>query len=219
MSLWAIVPVKPLRRGKSRLAGVLTEEERTFLNYTMLANTLKALTGVPEIDHILVISRDTGALALARDFDAKTVQEDGRSDLNIALQRATVVAQMYRAQSVLILPDDLPMITPEAVQALIRRAQKPPVMVIAPDRRMDGTNGLLVSPAGLFEYQYGPGSFQHHIELAQKNHLRIEICDEPVLALDLDVPEDLDLLRQMELVQFQALEAEEIPVRLGSQGD
>ncbi len=29
MALWAIVPVKPLRRGKSRLAKVLTQDERT----------------------------------------------------------------------------------------------------------------------------------------------------------------------------------------------
>src|SRR5512146_2574827 len=109
MSLWAIVPVKPLRRGKSRLAEVLTDEERTFINYTMLKNTLKALKATREVDHILVVSRDPGALALARDFDAKTLQEDGQSDnLNLALKRATVVAQLYAAQRVLVVTADLP---------------------------------------------------------------------------------------------------------------
>lgn len=201
MSLWAIVPVKPLRRGKSRLAKVLTEEERTFLNYTMLANTLKALSGVPEVDQVLVVSRDSGALAMARDFGAKTVQEDGSSDLNTALRRATVVAQLYSAQSVLVLPDDLPLLTPDSIKKMIHLAQKPPVVVIAPDRRRDGTNGLLISPAGLIDYQFGPKSFQHHVEQAQRFQIRVEICDDPTLALDLDKPEDLELLRQIETMQ------------------
>lgn len=204
MSLWAIVPVKPLRRGKSRLAGVLSEEERTFLNYTMLANTLKALSGAEEVDQVLVISRDSGALAMARDFKAKTVQEDGSSNLNTALSRATVVAQMYGAQSVLVLPDDLPLIDASAVKTLIHMANKPPVMVIAPDRRRDGTNGLLVSPSNWFKFQFGPGSFYRHVEQAQQHRVRVEVCDLPAMALDLDLPEDLELLRKMDMFQFDA---------------
>lgn len=196
MSLWAIVPIKPLRRGKSRLAGVLTEDERTFINYTMLGNTLKALKAAPEVDNILVVSRDTSALALARDFDAKTLQEDSSSvNLNMALKRATVVAQIYAAQSILVLPADLPLLTPEGIQALIRLANNPPVVVIAPDRRHDGTNGLLVNPAGLIDFQFGPGSFFRHMEQAQKYNVRVEICELPELGLDLDLPEDLLLLQ------------------------
>jgi len=198
MSLWAIVPVKPLRRGKSRLSAVLTEEERTFLNFSMLGNTMKALSGVKAIDKILVISRDPAALTLAREFGARTVQEDSTSELNLALQRATVVAQLYSAQSVLVLPADLPLITPERITALIELASKPPMIVITPDRRHEGTNALLMNPVGLINYTYGPNSFQRHIEQANRYHVRVEIFEDPSLGLDLDVPEDLDLLRQME---------------------
>lgn len=203
MSLWAIVPVKPLRRGKSRLAGVLTEEERTFLNYTMLAKTLKALSGVPEVDQVLVISRDSGALALARDFKAKTIQEDGSSDLNTALRRATVLAQIYTAQQVLIVPDDLPLIDSDSLRDFIQYGKHAPKIVIAPDRRHDGTNGLLINPAGLIDYQFGPGSFHKHVEQARRFNIPIEICESPSLALDLDAPEDLELLREMEMLQLQ----------------
>jgi 2-phospho-L-lactate guanylyltransferase len=203
MSLWAIVPVKPLRRGKSRLAGVLTEEERTFLNYTMLANTMKALKSVPEVEHTLVVSRDTGALALARDFDAKTVQEDGSSDLNTALRRAVVVAQLYLAHAVLFLPDDLPLLTPDTIRAMIQLSQKPPVVVIAPDRRREGTNGMIINPVGLIDFQFGPGSFQRHVEQAKKyRQVHLEIFEHPEMELDLDLPEDLELLRQKELLRF-----------------
>ncbi len=199
MTLWAIVPVKPLRRGKSRLAGVLTDEERAYINYTMLGNTLKSIKATPGVDHVLVVSRDPGALALARDFGAKTLQEDGSSDnLNQALKRATVVAQLYAAQQVLVLPADLPLLDAQSIQGLVQQGMNPPVVVIAPDRRRDSTNALLINPAGLIEYQFGPGSFYRHIEQAQKYRVRVEVCDSAVFGLDLDLPEDLDLLRQMD---------------------
>jgi 2-phospho-L-lactate guanylyltransferase len=74
--------------------------------------------------------------------------------------------------------------------------------VIAPDRRKEGTNGLLISPAGLIDYQFGLNSFQKHIEQAQKYHIQVEVCEHSSLELDLDLPEDLDLLSKMEMIQF-----------------
>lgn len=204
MNLWAVVPVKPLRRGKSRLAGVLSEEERTFLNYTMLANTLQVLSSVSEVDQILVISRDTGALAMAREFNARTIQEDGSSDLNTALQRAMVVAQMYSAQGLLVLPADLPLLTPDAVRELISKAAYPPVLVINPDRRMEGTNALLTVPADLINYRFGSGSFMAHVKQAASYAVRVEVCTIPEILLDLDLPEDLDLLRQVQNSEIEA---------------
>ncbi len=58
MSMWAIVPVKPLRHGKSRLSGVLSEEARTELNISLLSHTLNVLNQVEEISNTLVVSRD-----------------------------------------------------------------------------------------------------------------------------------------------------------------
>ena len=175
MALWAIVPVKPLRRGKSRLSQVLSEDERTLLNFTMLGNTLRTLAEVPEIDQVLVVSSDPSALALAREYKARTVQEDGKPGLNTALRRATVIAQMYAAHDLLIIPADLPLITKADIQAFISHAGKSPVIVIAPDRHSDGTNALYMSPAGIIEYRSGAGSFKHHIQQAQKKGSRVEV--------------------------------------------
>jgi 2-phospho-L-lactate guanylyltransferase len=195
MTVWAIVPVKPLRRGKSRLAPVLSEEERTDLNRHLLAHTVKILSSIPDIEHVLVISRDPAALALARDHGARTVLENGESQLNIALARATVVARSYITRGVLIVPADLPLLTPEDVQAMLEKAGEPPVVVVSPDRHRQGTNALFVCPAGLIEYDFGPGSFQRHCERARKAGARLEICELPSLALDVDLPEDLDMVR------------------------
>ncbi len=198
MTLWAIVPVKPLRRGKSRLAGTLTEDERTALNQTLLERTIKVLSTLKELDQVLVVSRDPQALTIARNQGAKTVQEDGQPHLNTALKRATVMAQVHSIQGVLVLPADLPLLTPNDVQVLIDKAIKPPVVVIAPDRHGKGTNALLMVPAGQIEYDFGEGSFQRHCERAKKSGARLEIVELHSLGLDLDLPEDLEMIKKLE---------------------
>lgn len=198
MTLWAIVPVKPLRRGKSRLAGVLDEDERTQLNRALLQHSLETLSGVSGVNEVLVVSRDPNALAIAREHGARTVQEDGTPHLNTALKRATVVAQVYATQGVLILPADLPLVTREDIQALLDRAVKPPVVVIAPDRHGKGTNALVIAPAGLIEYDFGENSFQRHCERAKQAGARLEVVELPSLGLDLDEPEDFELVKNLE---------------------
>ncbi len=198
MTLWAIVPVKPLRRGKSRLAGTLSEDERAELNRILLQHTIQTLTDLREIEEVLVVSRDSSALALARDLGARTVQEDGAPTLNTALKRATVVAQVYASRGVLIVPADLPLLNREDVTALLERSSNPPVVVIAPDRHQKGTNALLLSPADIIEYDFGEGSFARHCDRAKKAGARLEIVNLPSLELDLDLPEDLELIKKME---------------------
>jgi 2-phospho-L-lactate guanylyltransferase len=203
MTLWAIVPVKPLRRGKSRLAGTLSEDERTVLNQELLEHTLKTLTGIKELEQVLVVSRDPHALTIARNFGARTVLEDGQPKLNTALKRATVVSQVYATAGVLILPADLPLLNQEDVLTLIEKAAQPPVVVIAPDRHEKGTNALLISPANLIEYDFGEGSFERHCERARKAGVRLEIVKLPSLELDLDLPEDLELIRNLEFIKIE----------------
>ena len=198
MTIWAIVPVKPLRRGKSRLSGTLSVDERTHLNQLLLEHTLKTLTNLKEIEHILVVSRDPAALSLAREHGARTVREAGSPKLNTALKRATVVAQLYATRGVLVLPADLPLMTREDILTLVEHAKKPPVVVIAPDRREEGTNALLICPAGLIEYDFGPGSFKRHCERARQAGAKLEVVNLPSLSLDLDLPEDLDMVLHME---------------------
>jgi 2-phospho-L-lactate/phosphoenolpyruvate guanylyltransferase len=198
MTIWAIVPVKPLRRGKSRLAGMLTEDQRTRLNRYLLEHVLTILKDIPEIEHTLVVSRDPAALALTREMGGRTVLEDGAPQFNTAIKRATIVAMAQGAHAVLVLPADLPLIKSSDLKTLLNRGKKPPVIVIAFDRRKDGTNGLFVNPAGLIEYGYGPGSFQRHSERAIEAGARLVVVDSRNISLDLDLPEDLEALGGLE---------------------
>jgi len=198
MTFWAIVPVKPLRRGKSRLSGILTEDERADLNRTLLQHTLQILSELKEMDEVLVVSRDPQVLTIARNYGARTVREDGQPELNTALKRATVIAQVYATRGVLVLPADLPLISREDALALVERATDQPVVVIAPDRHGKGTNALLISPAGLIEYDFGENSFQRHCDLVKKAGARLEVVNLPSLGLDLDSPEDYEIIKNLE---------------------
>jgi 2-phospho-L-lactate guanylyltransferase len=74
------------------------------------------------------------------------------------------------------------------------KAVNPPVVVIVPDRHHLGTNALLVSPVGLIGYDFGPDSFQRHCQRVIEKGARLEICELPSLALDVDLPEDLAMV-------------------------
>jgi 2-phospho-L-lactate/phosphoenolpyruvate guanylyltransferase len=196
MSVWAIVPVKPFTRAKSRLASVLSTAERVELAEKLLRHTITTVQQVQEITGVLVISRDNKALAVAREAGAHTVQESGMPELNHALMRATQVIIAWRGGAVLILPADLPLVAPEDLRDVVRKGADEHSVVIAPDRARDGTNALLVRPAGLIPYAYGPGSFQRHVNLAHEAGARLLIHESPRLMLDIDVPADLELYRQ-----------------------
>jgi 2-phospho-L-lactate guanylyltransferase len=194
-SIWAIVPVKPFLRSKSRLAGVLSPQERAGLSRDFLGHALEVLRQVPAIRQTLVISRDPGALAAAHALGARTVTEAGAPDLNAALTRATRAAKVQGAGAILILPTDLPLLAPEDVIELTDMDGPEPLVAIAPDRREAGTNALFVSPPGLIEYVFGERSFARHVALAQAAGARLRVCRLAGAALDIDGPEDLELYR------------------------
>jgi 2-phospho-L-lactate guanylyltransferase len=198
MTIWAIVPVKPLRIGKSRLSGVLSDDERAILNRMFLEQTLDVLRNTPVVTQTLVVSRDPAALAVAREFGARTVLEDGTPNLNGALTRATILARNYATRGVLVLPADLPLLTKEDLLEFFGHISKSPSVVITPDRHQNGTNALMINPGGLIKYDFGEGSFARHCEHARKAGARLEVVRNEHIELDLDTPDDLAILKQIE---------------------
>ncbi|MCC6615899.1 MAG: 2-phospho-L-lactate guanylyltransferase [Anaerolineae bacterium] len=194
--IWAIIPVKPLANAKSRLAPALTPAQRQQLAEHMFRHVLKISTSVPQLAGTLVISRDNKALAIAREYGAKTVQESGAPEMNAALMRATSLIARWRGSGVLILPADLPLLATEDVVSMVEMGDELYTMVIATDQVRDGTNAMLVRPPGLMEYGYGPGSFDRHIERGKAAGAMVHIYESERLQLDIDLPEDLDVYAQ-----------------------
>ncbi len=191
MSVWVIIPVKPLANAKSRLASVLSPTQRHELAEALMRHTISIVKPITRVAGTLVISRDPKALSIARDLGAHTVQESGAPELNHALTRATQVVIGLRGEAVLILPADLPLVTSDDVLGIIEHGADENSVVIATDRLLDGTNAMLTRPPGLIEYTYGVGSFQRHVQAARDAGAAVHVYQSERLALDIDMPEDL----------------------------
>jgi 2-phospho-L-lactate guanylyltransferase len=197
MSTWAIIPVKPLNRAKSRLAPVLTPEQRQQLAENMFRHVLETVRGVPQIIGTLVISRDSKALSIAREYDAKTVQETGTPELNSALTRATQVVVSWGVESLLVLPADLPLVNVDDLTDMISMGRGTPSVVIATDQHQDGTNALFMRPPGIIPYAYGPGSYQRHSALARTAGVKVKTFFSEQMSLDIDVSGDLEMYNEL----------------------
>lgn len=192
MKTWAVLPIKPLVRGKSRLAPVLSPMQRERLSLGMLLHNIHLLKGLSSISNIMVISRDTKVLSIARDLGVYTVQESGQPELNPALMRASKLIHTWGGDAMLILPSDVPLVAAEDIDQMVHLGRFPATLVIAPDASKDGTNALLVNPPGLISYSYGVGSFERHVAAAELAGATVEVYESERLALDVDTPSDLE---------------------------
>jgi 2-phospho-L-lactate guanylyltransferase len=197
MNDWAIIPVKPLSQAKSRLATVLTPAERKHLAAELLERTVRLLLSVWEIRGALVISRDADVLAMAPKWGAQSIQESGTPELNSALRLATQKLSTWNADAVLVVPEDIPLLTGDDVQQVLSLAREANSVVIVPDRREEGTNLLFMRPPGLIPYWFGEHSFAEHQRLAREANAALSIYRSERAALDLDTPDDLRQYREL----------------------
>lgn len=198
MSIWAIVPIKPLNRAKSRLAAVLSPKQREQLAIAMLRHNLAVLTNTPSLHGVMVISRDTKALAIAREIKGvQTLQESGTPQLNSALQRASRMLMSMGAAASLVLPADVPLVSRADLEAMLELGRTPNTVVIAPDRHADGTNAIFTRPPDLIPYSFGVGSFQSHLQYSGKAGMTVHIYESERLGLDVDTPDDLEYYTQI----------------------
>ena len=104
------VPVRALEGAKSRLGAVLDAEERRDLVVGMLQRTVAAALAAPGVIEVIVVSPDPEALLVAQAAGARPLLQQSRG-LNPAFQEARSAAGGDR---LLLLPADLPTITPES---------------------------------------------------------------------------------------------------------
>jgi len=197
MQIWAIVPLKPFVRAKSRLAQVLTASQRQKLAEAMYRHSIETLINTPEVAGVTVLSRDTKALSIAHNYGIHTIQECGSPHLNHSLQRASELLRLQGCGGILVLPADLPLITPQDITQLIKLVRYHMSVVVVPDRNDDDTNALLVTPPDLIPFSFGKGSFRNHIALAKKAGATVQIYRSERIGLDIDMPCDLDFYRYL----------------------
>lgn len=206
---WVVVPVKELAEAKSRLAPVLTANQRRKLAIQLVEHTFRILHTLLEQNEIggfVAISNDPVVLQLTQTYRGEAIPENDENSLshmrlNLALSQASrLCKEEFGATALLILPSDLPLLELGDLRTLLsflKTALSKNLGVIAPDRYHDGTNALLLRPVDLldFKYYFGERSFSYHQEALQnRGEIEIIVCERPGLAFDLDKPDDLAAL-------------------------
>ena len=189
MECWAIIPVKPFRAGKSRLAGLLGTDDRAALNRRLFGCVLTATLGAFKPERIVIVTADTLLLPLMRGQELHALQDTG-GGLNAALNLACRLAVDSGARAVAVLPSDLPRVTADDVKALVEKLSPAPCCVIAPDQQEHGTNALALTPPEPEFFRFGPDSFQAHLDVAKARGMKTRILRRPGLAHDLDTPDE-----------------------------
>jgi 2-phospho-L-lactate guanylyltransferase len=188
------VPLRGLEDAKTRLGAELDPEERLELVVAMATRTLAATRDARGIAGTVLVTADPAAAALASTFGARTLVQR-LPGLNAALREARAVAEGLGATAVLVLPIDLPAVSPAALEALLAdaataiRAGRPLVLAV-PDRHGSGTNALLVSPPGAIEPAFGEGSLRAHGDAAAAAGAVVHAHGGP-LTFDVDTGADL----------------------------
>ena len=197
LNTWAIVPVKPFKQAKSRLSSALSPDQREALAQHLFRQCLHLLLSVKKFSGVLVVSRDSKALAIAHDYHAHTIQESGEPELNPALTRAAQILLTRNVQSIFVMPADLPFVTLDDIEQILHLGRFLHSAVIVPDSVEDGTNSLMLTPPNLIPFAFGAGSFNRHKALIEQTGASLQIYRSERMGLDLDMPADLDRYQAM----------------------
>lgn len=178
-----LIPLKRLDDAKSRLADVLSPEERAALMLDLLQSSIAAAEEA-EVGPVTVVSSERLELDVAR-FDDRGLA------WNDAL--AAAVRELVHEPIATVVSADLPRVTADDIRTLVAAT---PDRGMAIARALDGgTNAVSMRPAGAVRTHFGePQSAAVHAQATAAVGLAARIVDVPGLAFDVDTPADLEAL-------------------------
>jgi 2-phospho-L-lactate guanylyltransferase len=190
----ALVPAKTLGEAKGRLSEVLSASERRLLALAMLEDVLTALRAVPAITSVSVVSPDSEVSELAARLGATPIAESANvQGINQALRRAVSV-MWPRPDALIVVPSDLPELTPYDVELVI--AALPQRGVAGAPSKDGGTSALALRPPDVIQFRFGINSFSEHQREAESAGVPMRVVESDAFARDIDSPDDLrELLR------------------------
>jgi 2-phospho-L-lactate guanylyltransferase len=195
----AVVPVKDTRQAKHRLAGVLDEARRRRLALAMFEDVLDALAWVRGLAGILTVTADPAAAAIAIRYGSDILRE-GASAGHTGAVAAAARALAAHDFAMLTLPADVPLVEANDIRRLIRAHRsavrgRTAAFTIVPARDQRGSNAALCAPADAVPLRFGDDSFLPHLLAAKERGIEPSVLRLPRIALDIDTPGDLALLR------------------------
>lgn len=181
MTAWtALVPLK-LADPKTRLAGLLSGEERRLLMERLTRHVIGVLSKCEAVDRIVVMSSQR----------PDWCDGEWRDDFGVPLNDALGTFRTdFGSDPLVVIHADLPMLTHFDLAELFDAARRHGA-AFATDRAGKGTNALALGDGREFSFRFGPGSCALH----RAQDRAMPVIERIGLAADLDTPEDLGFLR------------------------
>ena len=192
MNVCAIVPVKKLSISKLRLTESLNSNERQDLTIKMLRHVLKIVT--KSIKEVLVIGSDEEIKKISSEYKV-TFEKDKTSSLNGAIDQAIRQCIKNKHDAILLVAGDLPLLSNKDLKQLINSIDDESV-VICPSKDC-GTNALFLCPPRAIPVHFGVNSLEKHLKEAVNRNRKFRLFWSLGFAFDVDVPEDLKLLKNL----------------------
>ena len=186
-----LIAAKQLEFAKTRLAPALPPGERRALAEAMFRDVLAAALGASAADHVAVVTSDAGLLAMARAANALAIDEEFPRGLNVAIALATSALIAEGAETICTLLSDIPLVTPEDVDAVFAAMPSGRGAVLVPSRDFSGTNIICRSPADAVPTRFGRLSLVKHLDDCRAVNVPARVLRLARPALDLDVIADL----------------------------
>jgi 2-phospho-L-lactate guanylyltransferase len=176
-----LVPMKSFGNAKARLSPVLTPQLRGMLARWSGDRVLLAAAPMP-----VYVVCDSADVVEWADSRAATVLWHPGVGLNAAVQLAVDDLGHLGHDHVVVAHGDLP--RAQGLADVVTEG----TITLCPDVRSDGTN-VISLPIGVpFTFAYGPGSFRRHVDAAVASGRPLIVRRDPMFALDIDTPADLD---------------------------
>jgi 2-phospho-L-lactate/phosphoenolpyruvate guanylyltransferase len=189
--IWSVIPVKRFAVAKRRLSPVLDGEKRAALARLMLEDVLDVLLQSKAVlEGVAVVTSDKDAATLARSCGATVVLDSDDNGINAAV-RLTIGQIAGEDDGIIVVPSDIPQLTPLVIAAAVQAVASPRTMTIAAAADDGGTNLLGCRPARAIPLRFGRHSFERHCRAATRAGLTVQALHLPELLLDIDRPEDL----------------------------
>ena len=187
-----LIPIKEPTRAKTRLANLLTLDERQLLVWAMFADVCKAVAASRKAEHIFIVTNFQKAAEQARSFGWNVLLEEAQESESASIDWASRLICKRGYDAVMRLPADVPLLQAKDIDELLAIELNAPNALLVPSREGTGTNAIIRTPGDLFPSRFGPNSLALHKQEAAQAGVECLIVHNERIALDIDEPQDLE---------------------------
>jgi 2-phospho-L-lactate guanylyltransferase len=188
----AVIPVKTFLKAKTRLG--LSSEQTEKICEIMLEEILDVLSISPQIDKIIVVTKDEKALEISKKFDTVQIIDNEESGVNDAVALADEYLLNNDFETSIVFPQDIPYIKTQDIEFMLKFKTNADFAIVVPSRRFDGTNALVRNPINLMKTHYDEDSYKIHMSTAKEETRDASLVFVKRIMWDVDNMDDLKFL-------------------------